>query len=68
MSPSAILFFVYLVIGLLLALVVVIGRNKEGGFWSSYPWAAEPLLFSIAMLVWPITLLVLLLSSPKRKL
>ena len=67
MSLPAVLFFVYLVIGVLLSLVVVIGRKKEGGFWSSYPWAAEPVLFSVAMLLWPATLLVILFSSPKRK-
>ena len=57
MSLPAVLFFAYLVIGVLLTLVVVVGKKKEGGFWSSYPWAAEPALFGIAMIVWPITLL-----------
>lgn len=67
MSLPATLFFVYLVVGVLLTLVAVIGKKKEGGFWSSYPWAAEPALFGIAMVLWPITLLVMMFSGSKRR-
>jgi hypothetical protein len=67
MSLPALLFFSYLGVGIALATVAVIGKKKEDGFWSSYPWAAEPVLFIAAMIFWPVTILVVLFSSPKRK-
>jgi len=66
MSLPALLFFGYLGVGIALTTVAVIGKKKEGGFWSSYPWAAEPVLFIAAMILWPVTILVLLFGSPKR--
>jgi len=67
MSLPATLFFVYLVVGVLLSLVAVIAKKKEGGFWSSYPWAAEPALFGIAIVFWPITFLVLMFSGSRKR-
>lgn len=67
MSLPIALFFCYLGGGVLVSLIAVIAKKKEDGFWSSYPWAAEPVLFCAAMIFWPITLLVLLFAQPKRK-
>jgi len=67
MSFPATLLFVYFVVGVLFALVAVIAKKKEDGFWSSYPWAAEPALFAVAIAFWPVTILLLMFSGSTKK-
>lgn len=68
MSLPALLLSAYLVCGVLFTMIAVVRKRNGSGFLSSFPWAAEPALFGIAMVFWPVTVLVLLISKQKEDL
>ena len=65
MSLPEVILSAYFFCGILFTMIMLILRRKEGGFMSFYPWAAEPAFFIIAMVFWPATVLVLLLTKSK---